>query len=180
MYSTPSSLARRTGKFDVNRPTYLKQLAEEYECKSTSEDKKLQVLANLGNFAYDPINYEYIRRFNILDIFINNLKEINLNEIKKVSFSLAAICNLCLDLKNKEHLLKNGIIDLVINCLLNFKQSDEITMNSITILIFLFDQVTQNEIKTNRHLIEFINNLKLTATDKRLTNLAEVFLQDCN
>ena len=70
MYSTPCSLARRTGKFDVNRPTYLKQLAEEYECKSTSEDKKLQVLANLGNFAYDPINYEYIRRFNILDIFI--------------------------------------------------------------------------------------------------------------
>ncbi len=180
MYSTPSCLARRTGKFDVNRPTYLKQLAEEYECKSTSEDKKLQVLANLGNFAYDPINYEYFRRFNILDIFINNLKEINLNEIKKISFSLAAICNLCLDLKNKENLLKNGIIDLVINCLLNFKQSDEIIMNSITILIFLSDQVTLNEIKTNKHLIEFINNLKSTATDKRLTNLAEVFLQDCN
>ena len=59
MFSTPNTLARRTGKFDANRPTYLKQLLEEYECDMTSDEKKLQILANLGNFAYDPINYEY-------------------------------------------------------------------------------------------------------------------------
>jgi hypothetical protein len=31
---------------------------------------KQQIVANLGNFAYDPINYEFIRRLNILDLFL--------------------------------------------------------------------------------------------------------------
>ena len=118
-----------------------------------------------------------------MDIFIANLKEINFNEIKKIQFSLAAVCNLCLDLKNKEYFLKNNFIYLVTNCLLNFKKAEsevEIIMNSLTILIFLFDQVTQNEIKSNRNLIEFINDLKQNANDKRIKNLAELFFQDCN
>lgn len=33
-------------------------------------ENKLQILANLGNFAYDPINYEHFRQLNILDLFI--------------------------------------------------------------------------------------------------------------
>ena len=34
---------------------------------------KLQVLANLANFAYDPINYEYFRKLNVLDLFLGEL-----------------------------------------------------------------------------------------------------------
>ena len=33
-------------------------------------ESKQQVLANLANFAYDPINYDYMRRLNILDLFL--------------------------------------------------------------------------------------------------------------
>ena len=33
-------------------------------------EAKLQVLANLANFAYDPINYEYIRHLKIIDLFL--------------------------------------------------------------------------------------------------------------
>ena len=33
-------------------------------------EAKHQVLANLANFAYDPINYEHIRKLNILDLFL--------------------------------------------------------------------------------------------------------------
>jgi len=33
-------------------------------------DAKLQVLANLANFAYDPINYEYMRQLNAIDLFL--------------------------------------------------------------------------------------------------------------
>ena len=33
-------------------------------------DAKLQVLANLANFAYDPINYEYLRQLNVIDLFL--------------------------------------------------------------------------------------------------------------
>jgi len=28
------------------------------------------VLANLSNFAYDPINYEYLRQLNVIDLFL--------------------------------------------------------------------------------------------------------------
>ena len=35
-----------------------------------SLESKLQILANLANFAYDPINYEYLRILNIIELFI--------------------------------------------------------------------------------------------------------------
>ena len=39
---------------------------------SLSEAKQ-QVLANLANFAYDPINYEHFRQLNILDLFLGKI-----------------------------------------------------------------------------------------------------------
>ena len=35
-----------------------------------SLESKLQILANLANFAYDPINYEYLRILNVIELFI--------------------------------------------------------------------------------------------------------------
>jgi hypothetical protein len=29
-------------------------------------------LANLANFAYDPVNYEYMRTLNVIDLFLGN------------------------------------------------------------------------------------------------------------
>ena len=40
---------------------------------SFSEGKQ-QVLANLANFAYDPINYEHFRKLNILDLFLGKMQ----------------------------------------------------------------------------------------------------------
>ena len=71
MFSTPQTLERRTGENGVGRFDYLKQLVNEF--KSTdSDDYKLQILANLANFAYDPINFEYFRRL-IVRIISNKL-----------------------------------------------------------------------------------------------------------
>ena len=107
MFATPQSLLKRTGKSDLNRPAYLKQLVEEYKNELTTDEKREQVLANLANFAYDPINYEYFRRFDIIDLFIENLKQFHSNGFVKneklLMFSLAAISNLCLDPKNKDY-----------------------------------------------------------------------------
>lgn len=36
-------------------------------------DYKQQVLANLANFAYDPVNYDYFRELNILDLFLGKM-----------------------------------------------------------------------------------------------------------
>ena len=33
-------------------------------------DAREQVLGNLANFAYDPINYEYMRQLNVIDLFL--------------------------------------------------------------------------------------------------------------
>ena len=35
-----------------------------------SLESKLQILANLANFAYDSINYEYLRILNVIELFI--------------------------------------------------------------------------------------------------------------
>jgi KaiC/GvpD/RAD55 family RecA-like ATPase len=56
-------------------------------------EAKEQVLANLANFAYDPINYDFLRKLKVIDIFLDNLSESN---IKLQEFAVAGLCNLCL------------------------------------------------------------------------------------
>ena len=31
---------------------------------------KEEILANLANFAYDPINYDHFRKLNVVDLFL--------------------------------------------------------------------------------------------------------------
>jgi len=50
-------------------------------------------LANLANFAYDPINYGYMRQLQIIDLFLHTLSE---NNPKLIRFAIGGICNLSL------------------------------------------------------------------------------------
>ncbi len=63
--------------------------------KANFVDAKLQVLANLANFAYDPINYEALRQLNAVELFVDMLTEEN---PKLVEFGIGGICNCCLGL----------------------------------------------------------------------------------
>lgn len=56
-------------------------------------ESKQQVLANLANFAYDPINFQFIRELGIVDIFLAQLSE---NNEVLLNFALAGLCNLSL------------------------------------------------------------------------------------
>lgn len=78
MFSTKARLIQRTGKNGVGRYDFLKLLANEYRTIKSKEAKE-QVLANLANFAYDPINYGYMRQLQIIDIFLDTLSEDNQN-----------------------------------------------------------------------------------------------------
>ena len=186
MFSTPESLRRRTGKSSLDRSSYLKQLIHEYESPETTEDKREQVLANLANFAYDPINYEFFRRFNVMDIFIRNLAEFTANGAlfteslseNKIKFSIGGICNLCLDLKNRDYLLKNNLIQMIYFHLANIKDNEEIVLTLITTLIFLFDESTRSEIVSNETVNSLIKNLS-ESSNQRISNLAKVFVEDC-
>lgn len=59
-------------------------------------EAKREVLANLANFAYDPINYEYIKQLHILDIFLEQLSE---SSEDLIHFGLAGLCNLSSGIK---------------------------------------------------------------------------------
>jgi len=183
MFSTPKSLAKRTGKSDVDRPTYIKQLLEEYEQVADNAERRLQILGNLGNFAYDPINYEYFRRFNALDIFLNVLRSfqnestLSTSALSEINFSLAAICNLCLDLKNKDYLLRNNLLNLVIHYLIKLKGVHElVVLNALMTLIFLFDETNKLEI-LNEQLVSNVSEL-CKSNNKQIANLASLFIQD--
>ena len=103
MFSTRADLARRTGPHGVGRFPYLQRLVGEYQ-DTDSADARRQVLANLANFAYDPVNYEYLRALNVLDAFLDCLSE---SDADLVEFAMAGLCNLCLDRANKSHILAN-------------------------------------------------------------------------
>lgn len=49
------------------------------------------MLANLANFAYDPINYPHIRSQRVIDLFLELLV---LDDNKLVAFAAAGLCNL--------------------------------------------------------------------------------------
>ncbi|KAK2147721.1 hypothetical protein LSH36_539g01000 [Paralvinella palmiformis] len=70
MFSTQEYLDKKTGPYGIGRFSYLQSLVTEFQ-DTDSEEAKLQVLANLTNFAYDPINYEYIRHLKIIDLFLD-------------------------------------------------------------------------------------------------------------
>lgn len=52
-----------------------------------------QVTANLANFAYDPINFEYLREALAIELFLELLANVN---PKLVRHGIAGICNICL------------------------------------------------------------------------------------
>lgn len=54
-------------------------------------EAKHQTIANLANFAYDPINYEYMKQLYLIDLFLAQLSE---NDETLIHFALAGLCNI--------------------------------------------------------------------------------------
>ena len=43
-----------------------------------SPDAKCQLLANLANFAYDPINYPHLKKLNVAELFLGKFRKLRL------------------------------------------------------------------------------------------------------
>ncbi|KAK1132949.1 hypothetical protein K0M31_014316 [Melipona bicolor] len=170
MFSSKKQLIKRTGKNPVGRYDFLKLLATEFQTTKSKEARE-QVLANLANFAYDPINYGYIRQLQIIDLFLHTLSE---NNIKLVRFAAAAICNLCADPINKLYILRNQGIHLLTSLLCS--QDEDTVLSAITSLIFLLIPESKNEVTAE--LIEKISVLS-NCENNRIKNLITIFLNDC-
>ncbi|CAH1243755.1 ARMC7 [Branchiostoma lanceolatum] len=170
MFSSQEYLEKKTGQSGVGRLQYLQSLVTEFQ-DTDKEDCKEQVLANLANFAYDPINYEHLRKLNVIDMFLDSLTEEN---ERLVEFGIGGLCNLALDKQNKEHILASGGVDLVIQCLSS--RNEETVLNAITTLMFLTTPASKPAI-TLLSVVECMLRFQLSK-NSRLSNLATVFLED--
>ncbi|KAF3427648.1 hypothetical protein E2986_08393 [Frieseomelitta varia] len=166
MFSSKKQLIKRTGKNPVGRYDFLKLLATEFQTTKSKEARE-QVLANLANFAYDPINYGYIRQLQIIDLFLHTLSE---NNIKLVRFAAAAICNLCADPINKLYILRNQGIHLLTSLLSS--QDEDTVLSAITSLIFLLIPDYKNEVTAE--LIEKISGLSNCENNHDILNFAKL------
>jgi hypothetical protein len=170
MFSTHAELAKRTGPYGVGRFSFLQSLVTEYQ-DITSHEAKFQVLANLANFAYDPINYEYLRQLNVIDLFLDCLSE---SDPKLVEFAIGGICNLCLDKINKQYILDNDGVKLICHCLSS--DNEETVLSAITALMYLVTPESKPIITTAQiidAMLRFSNS-----KNPRVSNLASVFVSD--
>lgn len=67
---------------------------------------KRQLIANLANFAYDPINYEFLRELSVLNIFLDLLAD---DDYLLTRFAISGLCNLALG-KKKLHVHRKLIL----------------------------------------------------------------------
>ena len=60
---------------------------------------KRQVLANLANFSYDPINYQFLRRLKVIDLFLGKYLTSSIIKTYLVFYIIAKLS--CLEFVHK-------------------------------------------------------------------------------
>ena len=173
MFTSKAQIAKKTGKYGVGRFSFLQSLVTEYQ-DTTSEDAKQQVLANLANFAYDPVNYEHLRELKVIDLFLDC---VNMRHEQMTQFALAGVCNLCLDKTNKQYILQNDGVNTVVSCLSS--SNEETVLTAITTLMYLVTPESRADITSSR-VVDVVRQFARSC-NPRLRNLSVVFLEDyCN
>ncbi|XP_052833551.1 armadillo repeat-containing protein 7-like isoform X1 [Octopus bimaculoides] len=171
MFSSEEYLRKKTGEYGIGRLSYLQSLVTEFE-ETTSDDAKKEILANLANFGYDPLNYGFFRQLNILDLFLDSLED---NDEKMVEFAIAGLCNCCLDEKNKEFIIKNDGVNIVKkHCLSG--ANEETLISALTCLMFLITPASKKAILTEeftKRILDWSGN-----SNARIKNLATIFIED--
>jgi len=170
MFTSQEYLDRKTGPHGIGRLNYLQSLVTEFQ-DTTEEEAKEQILANLANFAYDPINYGHFKKLNVVDLFLDSLEENNENLIE---FAIGGICNCCLEKDFKQHIIDSGGIPLVVKCL--SRPVENTVMSALSTLIFLITPASKPDI-TAIPVVECMLRFS-KSSNKQLANLASVFLAD--
>eukprot|EP01113_Clastostelium_recurvatum_P009341 TRINITY_DN14491_c0_g1_i2.p1 TRINITY_DN14491_c0_g1~~TRINITY_DN14491_c0_g1_i2.p1 ORF type:complete len:280 (-),score=56.28 TRINITY_DN14491_c0_g1_i2:44-883(-) len=132
---------------------------------------KAQVLANLANFAYDPLNYDFLRRLNVIDLFLDTIEDPI--DLEMQEFAILGLCNLCPDPANKASIIQNQGVPHIIKCLSS--TNEDVVMGAITTLYYLTDSSTQSITMTKPVLGALRAYSK--APSKRLSTLAKVVLK---
>ncbi|XP_054725511.1 armadillo repeat-containing protein 7 isoform X1 [Anastrepha obliqua] len=172
-----SHLKRRTPEGGIPRPDYIEHLVEEY-LTTTNVEAKEQVTANLANFAYDPINWEYLCEAGALDVFEDCIKSPN---ERLQLHALAGFCNMCLDTTSFKFITKSEVFG-PINLLMQTTETTDIYLNCIALFYQLLtaDICTQKEksLIVTPPVLRTITKLKNLSPDPRVKNLATLFCED--
>ena len=85
----------------------------------------------MANFAYDPLNYQYLRDSKVVELFVNGLSSRN---PFFVLYSLKGICNLANDPLNVDIIFKSSAFDQIKDLVLS--DNPDLARESLTTLIF--------------------------------------------
>lgn len=170
MFQTADRLKKRTPQEGIDRRQYISLLVDEYYETSNIEAQQ-QVTANLANFAYDPINWPFIKEWKAHELFIEILNA-SLDPVLLVHAS-AGLCNLCLDVQVAEYLLRGGTVNQIKTLVTKYRKNGELLGHLLTTLVLLGREVVLLE----DHFKQVLRSLKAD-TNKKISNLATVLLED--
>ncbi|KAH3744222.1 ARM repeat superfamily protein [Pelomyxa schiedti] len=121
----------RLRRRESSRFEYLRSLVTEFQ-DTNKIDCKLQIVANLANFAFDPQNYHWFRELHIIDLFLDMLTE---PEEQLIEFGAGGLCNLCCDNANLAVIEESEGIPLITGLLES--SNETILMYALTILYYI-------------------------------------------
>ncbi|KAI9480958.1 MAG: hypothetical protein EXX96DRAFT_617921 [Benjaminiella poitrasii] len=173
MFQSKEYIERRHGRSGTDRAYFLSQLVQEYNTTKSQEAKR-QVLANLANFAYDPINHDTLWGLRVVDLFLNALTD---NDILIQEFGVGGLANICLEPRHHEYIMSQPIYrNNIIDCL-DSSCSTNTKINAMTTLMQLITDENYNLILTNeleKRLLEIRNDHQ----QKQASTMAALFLVD--
>jgi len=170
MFTTRNQLIKKSGNKGVDRFEYLQELVNEFR-QSTSLESQEQVLANLANFAYDPLNYHYLRELKVIETFVEGLDSVN--PYFKL-YCIKGLCNLSNDPLNQEIIIRIDGIGAIKKLLKS--ENCELCIAAVTSLIFLGKPNFLPELATP-NIIEDVRSL-INSENRSLANLSRIYLQD--
>ncbi|KFH72812.1 hypothetical protein MVEG_00038 [Podila verticillata NRRL 6337] len=175
MFHSSEALAKKTPAGSLTRPAFLQSLVDEYQAKDTTLERRTKILASLGNFAYDPINYAWLRELSVVDLFLDCLSQ---ESIINRRHAIAGLCNLSLDPKNRDLLLDTTHTDNVALILQHCLVSTDVdtVQSAMTCLSNLSTTKNKNEIQARYPQIRPLMETLATAKNPVTANLANVYL----
>ncbi|XP_058454636.1 LOW QUALITY PROTEIN: armadillo repeat-containing protein 7 [Malaya genurostris] len=168
MFSSFDRLKKRTPNEGINRREYISLLVDEYY-ETNNLEAQQQVTANLANFAYDPINWNFLKSSKAHELFVEIL---NCSiDLSLLIHAAAGICNLCLDTEFSEYVRRGGVLKQIKFLIGKYSKNTELIAHLLTILIYLNNEPIEDDF---RQLCETLR----TGSNRLITNLVNVFMED--
>ncbi|XP_055904640.1 LOW QUALITY PROTEIN: armadillo repeat-containing protein 7 [Eupeodes corollae] len=169
------ALRRKKTRNNVNlsRKEFIETLVNEYHTTTNIEAQE-QVTANLVNFAYDPLNYQYLRDAAALQLFF---QLISLPNERLALHGVAGICNICSDFISRQEIIKPKNIEAIFKI---FKETTNTETLIYLLTIFYLLALEDNSVRLKICSSENVQRITLCtkSTEQRLKLLAIVFLKD--